>query len=419
MQLGIDASNLRIGGGLTHLVELLRAANPTMYGFDRVVIWASQATLAQLEDRPWLVKHTEPLLEAHYLRRALWQRNCLGELARTEQCDLLFVPGGSFVTDFRPVVTMSRNLLPFEWRELMRYGGSRFSLKLVLLRWSQSRSFRRANGTIFLTRYAQDAVLKITGALSGQTAIIPHGIDRRFFQPPRAQRPLAECSDAQPFRLIYVSIIDTYKHQWQVAEAVAKLRAKGLPVTLDLIGPAYPPALARLQKTLNRVDRGSEFIRYLGAAPHAELHTRYAQADVGVFASSCENMPNILLEGMASGLPIACANRGPMPEMLGDAGIYFDPERPAEIAAALEQLITDPALRTRCAEGAYMKAQAYSWERCAQETFGFLKRIAYNEGERRKAKNDQSKAKDEKPKGKGDGPRPRLQTALFPPGNDP
>jgi len=44
---------------------------------------------------------------------------------------------------------------------------------------------------------------------------------------------------------------------------------------------------------------------------------------------------NILVEAMASGLPIACSNRGPMPEVLGDAGVYFDPEDPHDIARAL------------------------------------------------------------------------------------
>lgn len=376
MRLGIDASNLRGGGGVTHLAELLRAADPIAHGFQQVVIWASQATLVRLEDRSWLSKRTDPLLESHYLRRALWQRNQLGKLAQTEGCDLLFIPGGSFATDFRPVVTMSRNLLPFEWRELLRYGWSMFSLKLLLLRWSQSRSFQQANGVIFLTQYAQDAVKKVTGQLPGQTTIIPHGIDGRFFQLPRVQRPLAEYRDEQPFRLLYVSIIDTYKHQWQVAEAVTQLRAEGLPVVLDLIGPAYPPALRRLQRTLQRVDPTDGFIRYWGAVPHHELHARYAAADLGIFASSCENMPNILLEGVASGLPMACSHRGPMPEILGDAGVYFDPERPDEIAAALRKLIVDPELRGRCAEGAYATAQRYSWQRCAQETFAFMRKIA-------------------------------------------
>ena len=375
MILGIDASNISAGGGVTHLVELLRAANPSAHGFNKLVVWASSATLARLGDRPWLARRTEPLLEAHYLRRALWQRNRLGNLARAEGCDLLLIPGGSFATDFRPVVTMSQNLLPFEWRELMRYACSKSIVKLALLRWIQSRSFRRADGTIFLTRYAQDTVLKVTGALPGQTAIIPHGIDGRFFRGPCVQRTLAECSEGQAFRMVYVSIINPYKHQWQVAEAVARLRREGLPIILDLIGPAEPPALRRLQHTLQRVDPLGNAVCYWGEVPHHELHTRYAAADIGVFASSCENMPNILLEGMAAGLPMACSNHGPMPEMLGEAGLYFDPERPDEIAAALRQLIIDPELRARCAEGAYARAQLYSWERCARETFSFMRQI--------------------------------------------
>lgn len=375
MILGVDASNISAGGGVTHLKELLRAANPAASGFDRVVVWAPRAALAQLEERPWLKKNTDPLLETHYLRRAWWQRTRLGRLAKAEDCNLLFIPGGSFATDFRPVVTMSQNLLPFDWRELRRYGWSTVTLKFALLRWFQSRSFLRADGSIFLTRYAHDTVLKVTGILPGQTVIIPHGIDSRFFRPPRVQRCLAQCSDQYPFRLIYVSTIAIYKHQWHVAEAVAKLRTQGLRIVLDLIGTAVPSAWRRLQHTLRDIDSSASAIRYCGAAPYDELHTRYPAADLGVFASSCENMPNILLEGMASGLPMASSNRGPMPEILGDAGVYFDPERVDEIVDALRRSITDPELRTQQAKAAYTKAQLYSWDRCARETFAFMRQI--------------------------------------------
>ena len=65
--------------------------------------------------------------------------------------------------------------------------------------------------------------------------------------------------------------------------------------------------------------------------PYHELHSEYKDADLGVFASSCENLPIILIEKMASGLPIACSNKGPMPEVLGSAGVYFDPENSYEI----------------------------------------------------------------------------------------
>ena len=378
MIIGIDASNIRAGGGVTHLLELLRAVDPLVHGFSRNIVWSGKATLSRIEDRPWLVKSHQPLLDKGLSCRTFWQQFRLSKLARVANCDVLFVPGGSYAGNFQPVVTMSQNLLPFEWRELRRFGWSWFTLKMMLLRWTQSRTFRQANGVIFLTQYAKGAVMRVIKATNGKMTIIPHGIDKRFACPPREQLPVSQYSIDRPFRILYVSIIDVYKHQWHVAEAVAQLRESGLPVALDLVGPASPSALERLRGTLERIDPVSEFIRYSGAVPYAELHARYAQADLCLFASSCENLPNILLEGMASGLPIACSNRGPMPEVLGDAGVYFDPERFAEIASAIRKLFDSPELRFRLACESFEKVQEYSWKRCADETFSFIAQVAGN-----------------------------------------
>ena len=376
MRLCIDASNVKAGGGVTHLTELLRAADPPTFGFETVFLWAPESTLQQVEDRRWLVKRWLPLMERNYLVRAWWQFRQLGAAAQADRCDLLFVVGGSFATPFRPVVAVSRNMLPFDFAEMRRFGLSKQMLRLLLLRATLSRSLRAADGVVFLTRYAHDAVLKVTGRIKGKVAIIPHGIDARFAKPPRASRPLADCSDIDPLRLLYVSTIDVYKHQWCVVEAVAQLRSQGIPLFLELIGPAYRPALRRLQSTLRRFDPHGRAVRYLGSLPYGELHASYARADIAVFASSCENMPNILLEAMASGLPIACSNRGPMPEVLGGNGVYFDPEDVAGIARALLELIRSPRLRARLASGSYDRALQYSWERCATETFAFLAQTA-------------------------------------------
>jgi glycosyltransferase involved in cell wall biosynthesis len=373
---GIDASNIRGGGGVIHLVELLGEANPTEHGFSQVIVWSGQATLRRIEDRPWLLKSHQSLLDRSLPHRTFWQLSRLDTLAREAECDVLFVPGGSYAGNFHPTVIMSQNLLPFEWRELRRYGWSLRFLKMMLLRWSQSRSFRQANGLIFLTQYAHDVVKRVIKTNVGYTTLVSHGVADRFVIPPRVQLPINQYSVDQPFRIMYVSTIDMYKHQWNVVEAVAQLRSSGLPVVLELMGPAYPPALARLKKTLDRIDPASEFVQYSGNVPHAELHRCYAQADLCIFASSCENMPNILLESMASGLPIACSNRGPMPEMLGDAGRYFDPENSLDIARALRELIDLPELRTEKAKALFERVQAYSWTRCARETFGFLAEIA-------------------------------------------
>ena len=267
---------------------------------------------------------------------------------------------------------MSRSLLPFEPGERQRYGASAMRLKLALLRAGQSRTFRRADGVIFLNAYARDIVVTATGPLPGRTTIVPHGVNDGFRRAPRPQVPPGAYGEARPFRLLYVSTIDLYKHQWHVARAVARLRSSGLPLAIDFVGDAYGPALHRLRAALAEVDPQGQAIRYAGSVPHAGLASRYHDADAFVYASSCENMPNILLEAMAAGLPIACAERGPMPGVLGDAGVYFDPESPASIADAMARLFHDPAARAALAARAHARAAAYAWRTCADQTLAFL-----------------------------------------------
>ena len=373
---GIDATNIRGGGGVTHIIELLSAADPVVHGISKVIIWGGSHTLGKLPQRPWLKKVNPPALNKGLLARSFWQRFLLSSAARAELCDVLFVPGGSFNGTFKPIIAMSQNLLPFELSELDRYGLSLMALKLKILRYTQSQSFKCADGMIFLTNYAERAVLNVTGPLTEMTATIPHGISPRFMMEPKLQRPIEEYSDKNPYRLLYVSGIEPYKHQWQLIEAVHFLRKQDIPVRLDLVGPAFPYALMRLNTAIEEFDPDNNWVSYLGAIPYEELHNLYAQADLGVFASSCENMPIILLEKMSSGLPIACSNRGPMSEILGDAGLYFDPENPLEIMQTLRQFINSPELRSEMASHSAARCKQYSWSRCADQTFKFFTKVS-------------------------------------------
>ena len=165
--------------------------------------------------------------------------------------------------------------------------------------------------------------------------------------------------------------------------SVAPLLSRGAPIgrylVLDLVGPEAT-STAALARTIARVDPRGAFVVRHGAVAHADLHLRFAAADVNVFASSCENLPIILLEGMAAGLPTACSDRAPMPEVLGEGGEYFDPEDPASIAAALGRLVASPGLRAERARVAYERARPYSWRLCADETFAFLARVCEGKG---------------------------------------
>lgn len=355
------------------MVELLGAAEPEKFGFENVVLWGSARTLARVSDRDWLIKVHEPALDRGLLSRAIWHRYVQKRRARKAGCDIVFVPGGTASSGFSPVVTMSRNMLPFQWQENKRFGLSLMAVKLLLLRWIQLRSFRKADGLIFLTNYARTAISNIAGGEFKNVSTIPHGINSRFFVPP-ASRHRREFTETNPCRIIYVSTIDPYKHQWNVVEAVGRLHAEGVPVVLELIG-ARARGGGRLEATLKAVDPGGTFITYHGELPYESIEQQYAEADIGVFASTCENMPNILLEGMAAGLPMACSNAGPMPEVMGDAGVYFDALNPDSITHALHELITAPGLRHYYSMAALERAKKYTWERSANLTFDFLRTI--------------------------------------------
>ncbi len=372
MHVVIDASNIRGGGGLTHLVGVLSHLRPESHGVEMVTVWAPRGTLRELPCRPWLKPAGDPMLDRSWMHQLLWQRGWRATLG-ARSGDILFVPGGTYVGRSNDFVTMAQNLLPFLPGEKSRYGASWQWLRLSLLRRSQSDAFRRSRGTIFLTWATLEAIEAQVGPLSN-TAVIPHGVADRFRRQPLLQKPLSSYTIQRPFRWLYVSTVDVYKHQWRVVEAVASLRRDGVPITLDLVGPAYGPALRRLRQALTRFDPCGGCIRYLGPIPHHHLHEYYHRTDGFVYASSCETFGEILLEAMASGLPIACSTRMAMPELLGEAGAYFDPEKPDEIARALLDLVRQPQLRQQNAWRAYRRSQEYSWERCADETFKFIDR---------------------------------------------
>lgn len=378
LHLGIDASNIRQGGGVTHLSQLLSAANPVAAGIERVTVWTARNTAVALPVRPWLELRTGGWLEAGMLRRILGQQfKLIGELKHVG-CDVLFSPGGILpLWSSIPTVTMSQNMLPFEHFEALRFGRwSTMRFKMWLLRQFQTRSFKRADGLIFLTRYAREGVGRWLGKVKGWQVIIPHGIEPRFSANPKQQKPIQDYSFHRPFTFLYVSILMPYKHQIQVAIAASDLRQAGYPVRVHFVGADWEQYGKRFRELLRRLDPQGEFLIWAGCVPFEDLHAEYQVADAFLFASSCENLPNILIEAMTAGLPIACSNRGPMPEMLADAGIYFDPLWPQEIAAAMRKLMNAKDLRAQMAQQAHELSRVYSWHRCAKETFEFIAAVA-------------------------------------------
>lgn len=373
LTIGIDASRNRSGGAVAHLVGILTEGNPFRHGISAVHVWSYPALLNAIPERPWLIKHSPPVLGEPILKQLWWQRFHFASEARRAGCQIVLNTDAGTISTFRPAVTMSRDMLSYEPGAIERFGFGRARLRLFLLRYMQNRSLGSANGAIFLTHYAAEVIQKSCGSLPS-VAYIPHGVGAEFKQ---AQQVNSwPKTGERPIRCIYVSNAEMYKHQWVVIQAIAALRKRGYDLSLMLVGGGKGSAQRLLQNQIAVSDPDGAFVKQLDFVPQKELPTHLANADLFVFASSCENMPNTLIEAMAVGLPIACSNRGPMPEVLADGGVYFDPEDAESIADAIKQIVTDSALRARIATRAKTLSAQYSWKRCSDETFAFMAKTA-------------------------------------------
>lgn len=375
MVIVIEATNIRGGGGVTHLVELLRETEPSSFGITKIFVCATLNTIEKFEDRPWLVKYNNKYFEKGTFARFFWQFFYLNKFLKQSKCDLLFIPGGTYLGNWKPFVTMSQNLLPFEWDELKRYGFSKMLIKMFLLRYTQSNTFNKSAGVIFLTKYAHEVVKKnIKNNIN--FSVIAHGINKRFESLPKFQHSIDKYSKENPYKILYISSIDVYKHQNHVINAISFLHNEGFPVLLELVGPSHPKPLQKMNILLDRIDPQNDFVTYYGTLPYESLERVYKNADLFLFASSCETFGQIVTEAMSAGLPIACSNKSALPDVLGDCGIYFNPEDPCDIASTLKLLLLDPQLRTEIALKGYNRSKEYSWNKCAKETFLFLSSIS-------------------------------------------
>jgi len=373
--IGIDATNIRQGGGITHLSQLLAHADPKKSNFDKVIVWSNNNTLDQMPLKPWLIKRTHSLIEGNLLHRTLWQIFFLKKSLQRSQCDLLFIPGGSYTLRFKPTIIMNQNLQPFEYSEIARYKFSFMTARLLILRLTQKYSFRKADAIIFLSKYSKKIVEELLPNNNSKTIIIPHGIEKKFFQKPKKQLSIDSYTTEDPFKIIYVSSVDFYKHQWNVVEAVYRIIESGYPVEIDFYGAGSAKAIKKLRKVISRFDKSNKYIRYNNEQDYKQIQNIYFSADLSIFASSCETFGLILLESMAAGLPIACSDRSAMPEILLDSGVYFNPLEIDDIENSLKKLISSVDLRHELSEKAYQNAQDYSWDDVAIKTFEFFRSV--------------------------------------------
>jgi len=370
IKIAIDASRNRSGGAKIHLIGILKDINYNDHNIDEVHVWSYKELLDQLPNFSWLKKHSPFNSKATLIKELFWQNRKLPGILKKLDIDILLNTDAGSICYFKPNITMSRDMLSYEKGEMKRFGISLARLRLFILKYIQKKSLLNADGAIFLTKYASSVIQKFTGEIKNYK-IIHHGISEDF----RINKEILNKDASQKLKCIYVSNVTFYKHQWNVVKAFSYLKKYNIELILaGSLGSGKPKKM--LDKAIAEVDSKKEFISTTDQINHQEIPSLLNNSDIFIFASSCENMPNTLVEAMAAGMPIVCSDRGPMPEILRDGGLYFDPENIDSIYKAIYALIQDRNLRMSLSTKSKNYSKEYSWAKCSKKTFNYLEEIS-------------------------------------------
>tara|TARA_B100001093_G_scaffold304651_1_gene290534 strand:+ start:34474 stop:35640 length:1167 start_codon:yes stop_codon:yes gene_type:complete len=373
ISIGIDATSIVDGGGFTHLSQFLfNYLKIKHYSTHKLNIYASLKVLNQLPNHPNFIKRNFPLLNKSRFHRVFFQLFLFDKFLNKE-CDILFSVTGDYTGVFRPYVAMSQNMMLYErefWDEIKSI---KEKAKFFFNFRRQQKCFKNAEGIIFLSQYAKKYITKVLKIEDKNKAIIHHGISNQFISKKIEIICLNNYSEKSPFRFLYVSTVHVYKNQWHVVEAISKLKEKGYPVSLTLIGDIiYKPSGDKLKRTIDKADPKREFINHILHIPNTEMADQYFNHDGIIFASSCENMPNILLESMGSGKPIASSDKSPMPEFLKEGGFYFNASSVNSIFNTLENMLLSLKTSQDYSIKNIKELKNYTWEKTATKTIDFI-----------------------------------------------
>jgi glycosyltransferase involved in cell wall biosynthesis len=124
---------------------------------------------------------------------------------------------------------------------------------------------------------------------------------------------------------------------------------------------------ARLRALADRTGHGSRIV-LTGWIGDSDLEALYAMAACCVYPSLLEGFGLPVLEAMARGVPIACADASALPEVAGDAAELFDGRDVTAMSRAIERLVDDRAHVRDLVERGFERVGVFTWERCAAAT---------------------------------------------------
>lgn len=237
----------------------------------------------------------------------------------------------------------------------------------VLKRASAARRYRRsasaAHHIITGAAVARDEIVAQLGVSADQISVVPHAADefRTGGDLHAADALLSRLGVAGPF-LLAIGSRERRKNLPTLFRAMDRLRARGVQVPLVLCGGAVAPGAP------------PPWLHRAGFVSDAELGGLYARAAALVVPSRYEGFGLPVLEALTAGGAVVCAEASTLPEVAGDAALYFPVDDSDALATQLQRLLSDPAVNTALRARGRRRAEAYSWQRSAQGTLAAFSR---------------------------------------------
>lgn len=228
-----------------------------------------------------------------------------------------------------------------------------------------------ASRIVAISRYTASQLVGLKPSLEGRISVSYLGVKGAL------RKGLSSKKKAGDY-ILFVSGFDKRKNVEGLLRAYKSLRDKGRKERLLLKGVVETgvgyyqdvPALVRQHGLESSVDVDTSY------ADEDRLASLYRNASVLVVPSFIEGFGLPVLEAMACGCPVACSNAASLPEVGGDAALYFDPHQPEQMAEAMMRILTEPGLRRQMVRKGYENVKRFSWEKMAREIMEILRSVA-------------------------------------------
>ena len=273
------------------------------------------------------------------------------------------------VRRYRAIITV-HDLAPLRWPEhYLRLPHAR-----VGHAWAYALA-RRADHVIAVSQATGRDVVERLGVPVERVTVIPEAVDFSFAPPPRdaaLEQVRSRFGVSAPY-VLYVGQFDPRKNMDGLVSAFARAALRHTDLRLVIAGDLGKLA-SFLYEALDRGHAPRERVVLAGHVTEAELAALYAGAECLLHAAFLEGFGLTPLESLAAGTPVVGYRAGAVEEVVGDAGVLVEPDRPDALADALLRFLDDAALQARLRSGAKARAAAFSWDRAANDTLAVYRR---------------------------------------------